>query len=222
MALTPLAPPAGGTRRELPSWTWRLQAVLSSWLPLFLMSLLAVGTWWLVKNTPPAGGPQTEAPLRHVPDYRMQHFELERIGADGLLRVRVEGEALRHYPDTDTVEIDGVSVRAISANGGQILATAARAISNGDASQLQLIGDVHLRRFDPGQQPDRDVPRAVVRGDFVEALSDAQIMRSHLPVDVDFMGGTMHSDQGFVYDHLQGTVVLNGRSHGQFQPGAKR
>ncbi|MBV8603361.1 MAG: LPS export ABC transporter periplasmic protein LptC [Pelomonas sp.] len=220
--LTPLAPPAGGPRRELPSWTWRVQALVSSWLPLFLMSLLAVGTAWLVKNTPLAGGPQTAAPLRHVPDYRMQHFELERIGADGLLRVRVEGEALRHYPDTDTVEIDGVSVRAISPNGGQILATAARAISNGDASQLQLIGDVHLRRFDPGQQPEQDVPRAVVRGDFVEALSDAQIMRSHLPVDVDFMGGTMHSDQGFVYDHLRGTVVLSGRSHAQFQPGSKR
>lgn len=218
----PLAPAAATARRELPPWTWRLQGLLSRWLPLFLMSLLAVGTWWLVKNTPLVGGPQTAAPLRHVPDYRMQHFELERIGADGLLRVRVEGEALRHYPDTDTIEIDGVSVRAIADNGAQVLATAARAISNGDASQLQLIGDVHLRRFDPGQQPSQDTPRAVVRGDFVEALSDGQIMRSHLPVDVDFIGGTIHSDQGFVYDHLHGTLLFNGRSRGQFQPGPKR
>ncbi|MBV8603179.1 MAG: LPS export ABC transporter periplasmic protein LptC [Pelomonas sp.] len=216
MALTPLAPPPA--RRELPSWTWRLQSLVSSWLPLFLMSLLAVATWWLVKNTPLLGGPQAAAPLRHVPDYRMQHFELERIGAEGLLRARVEGEALRHYPDTDTVEIDGVSVRAIAPNGAQLLATAARAVSNADASQLQLIGDVHLRRFDPGQRPAQDAPRVVVRGDFVEVFADTQVLRSQLPVDVDFPGGTLHGDQGFVYEHLKGTLVFAGRTHGQLQP----
>ena len=71
------------------------------------MALLALGTWWLVRNTPRARrAARRPAPPRHEPDYSMRGFTVQRFAPDGALRVQIEGDALRHYPDTDTLEID--------------------------------------------------------------------------------------------------------------------
>jgi lipopolysaccharide export system protein LptC len=43
--------PAAAPRRAMP-WHLRLREALSSYLPLLLMALLALATWWLVKNSP--------------------------------------------------------------------------------------------------------------------------------------------------------------------------
>ena len=81
-----LAPPPA--RGALPAihWLWRVQALLAAYLPLLLMAVLASGTWWLVKNTPMADGPMVAVAPRHEPDYRMQGFQLQRMGPDGRLR----------------------------------------------------------------------------------------------------------------------------------------
>ena len=57
------------------------------------------------------------APLRHEPDYTMRDFSVQRFSADGPLRAQIEGDALRHYPDTDTLEIDNARLRAVGPDG---------------------------------------------------------------------------------------------------------
>src|SRR5215210_6974805 len=63
--LAAAAAPAIPHRHGDMPWSARLVEQGSSFLPLLLMALLALGTWWLVKNTPLADAPQTAAPLRH-------------------------------------------------------------------------------------------------------------------------------------------------------------
>ena len=65
------APPAGATTRwtALP-WRARVLDSLSSYLPLLLMGLLALGSWWLVKNTPLADGPRAAQPRATNPTTR--------------------------------------------------------------------------------------------------------------------------------------------------------
>ena len=164
-----------GSRRSTPArsvrpWLWQAQGLLSSYLPLLLMAFLASGTWWLVKNTPLLDGPTELAAPRHEPDYRMDNFELQRIAADGRLRVLIAGAQLRHYPDPDTVEIDNARVRAIAPDGSLAIAEAKRAISNGDGSDMQLLGDVHLRRLAAGAGESAPA-QLEVRGEFLQALS---------------------------------------------------
>ena len=53
-------------------WHVRLRDAISSYLPLLLMALLALFTWWLVKNTPRACRPgrptaASPAPTRAAP-----------------------------------------------------------------------------------------------------------------------------------------------------------
>jgi lipopolysaccharide export system protein LptC len=197
--VSPTALPAPTPRRRPPQpWLWRAQSLLSNYLPLLLMAFLASGTWWLVKNTPLISEPGEQAAPRHEPDYRMEKFEIQRIGADGRLNVQIAGAELRHYPDTDTVEIDQVRVRAVS---------------NGDGSDLQLFGNVHLRRLPPGSGEDAPA-QLEVRGEFLQALSNSEILRSHLPVTIR-QGGATLSAQNFEYRHLTGQVRFTGKAQGQ-------
>ncbi|KQW46757.1 hypothetical protein ASD88_08420 [Pelomonas sp. Root662] len=177
------------------------------------MAFLASGTWWLVKNTPLIDEPGELAPPRHIPDYRMANFEIQRIGADGRLNVQVAGAELRHYPDTDTVEIDQVRVRAIAPDGSLAIAEAKRALSNGDGTDMQLIGNVHVRRL-PAGAGENAVPQMEMRGEFVQALSNSEILRSHLPVTIRQGGSTLNA-QNFEYRHLTGQVSFTGRAQGQ-------
>lgn len=206
--------PVPAPRRHQPrAWLWRLQSLVSNYLPLLMMALLASGTWWLVKNTPLLDAPGELAPPRHIPDYRMANFEIQRIGADGRLNVQIAGAELRHYPDTDTVEIDQVRVRAIAPDGSLAIAEAKRAISNGDGSDMQLIGNVHVRRLPPGAG-ENAAAQLEVRGEFVQALSNSEILRSHLPVTIRQGGSTLNA-QNFEYRHLTGQVSFTGKAQGQ-------
>jgi lipopolysaccharide export system protein LptC len=213
--------PAPTPRRRPPQpLMWRVQSLLSNYLPLLLMALLASGTWWLVKNTPLLGEPGEPAPLRHVPDYRMANFEIQRIGADGRLNVQIAGTELRHYPDTDTIEIDEVRVRAVAPDGSLAIAQARRALSNGDGSDLQLLGGVVLRRLPPGSG-ENAAALMEVRGEFLQALSNSEVLRSHLPVTIR-QGNTTLNTRNFEYRHLTGQLRFTGKAQGQITPRAQR
>jgi lipopolysaccharide export system protein LptC len=177
------------------------------------MVLLALSTWWLVQNTPVVEPPGVAVAPKHEPDYTMQRFSMERFtlqrfGDDGRLRVQIEGEQLRHYPDTDRLEIDTVRIRAIGDGGALTLATARRAISNGDATEVQLLGGAHVTS-DVGGQP------VEFRGEFLHAFLNTEQLRSHLPVEVR-RGGSVLRAGGMEYDHLTRAVQLKGPVRGVY------
>ncbi|MDB5820291.1 MAG: hypothetical protein JWQ11_3931 [Rhizobacter sp.] len=189
-------------------------SVLSSYLPLILMAMLALGTWWLVKNTPlfEPGGPA--AAPRHEPDYSMNQFSVQRFYSSGALRARVEGVELRHYPDTDTLEIDDVRMRGIAANGRVTVSTARRAVANSDISQVQLIGGAHVVSEATATDPAIDF-----RGEFLDAFLTTERVRSHLPVIVT-RGRDELRAAGMEYDNLAQDLRLHGRTNVRLSPSA--
>ena len=172
-----LAPPRTQPARPRQPWSWRLGQWVSAYLPLLLMALLALGTWWLVQHTPRAVAPGADAPARHDPDYTMHGFTMQRFGADGRLKVQVQGARMRHYPDSDTLEIDGVTIRAHSPDGSLTLATARQALANGDASEVQLIGAAQVVREGAG-----DGRKVEFESEFLHAFLNLERVTSHLPV----------------------------------------
>lgn len=209
--------PAAGPRRPVSNkpWVWRVQSVLSAYLPLLLLVFLAAGTSWLIKNSPQPEEEVAEAPPRHEPDYSMQGLVLQRFDPKGAMRVEVQGREMRHYPDTDTVEIDGVHLRSIAQDGSVLLATAKRAVGNADGSEMQLQGDVNLQRLAPGQQR----ASLEIRGEFLHAFLQAEQLRSHLPVRVNY-GSTQLQLQNFEYDNLKGRLTFKGPSTAHLAPPA--
>lgn len=215
--LTVLAPPAPATtvshaRQPL---RWRLLQMASAYLPLLLMAVLALVTWWLVKNTPLAGEERTAAPPRHEADYEMRQFAVQRFTPGGPLRAQIEGDTLRHYPDTDTVEIDNVRLRAVSPDGRVTLATARRAIANGAATEVQLLGGAEIVAEATASEPAINF-----RGEFLHAFLDTERIRSHLPVTIT-RGGTEVRADGIEYSHLDRVIQFSGRTRASFDPRVK-
>ena len=134
---------------------------------------------------------------------------------DGVLRAQIEGDVLRHYPDTDTLEIDNPRIRAIGRDGQITRASAKRALSNKDGSELQLQGDAHVIREPLAGQPAVDF-----RGEFLHAFLDTEQVRSHLPVVVT-QGATVLHAAGLNYDNLAGVVDLKGPVRAVFQAAAR-
>lgn len=194
------------------AWPHRVREALVGYLPVLLMALLALGTWWLVRNTPPPRVDKPAAAPRHEPDYTMEAFTVQRFGSDGRLRVQIEGDSLHHYPDTDTLEIERPRIRAFSPDGQVTDASARRAIANGDASEMQLLGDARVQRAAaPGQEA------LEFRGEFLHAFANAQRVRSHLPVVVR-RGSTELRADGVDYDHLARRIDFLGKSRTVFAP----
>ena len=86
------------------AWRWTRTTAdrLAMYLPVILMGVLALGTYWLARNTPVGLGGSTEQRTpTHDPDYFMRGFSVKSFDVDGRLKSEVFGTEARHYPDTD-------------------------------------------------------------------------------------------------------------------------
>lgn len=203
--LAPASPP-GAQRVPLPlrePLLRRLAAAFTAYLPLLLMLVLALGTWWLVENSPGPLGPTPERQQRQDPDYTMSGFAVERFDATGRLVLRLEGALLHHYPATDRIEIEQVRVRALGEDGRLTLASARQALANGDGSEVQLIGGAEVSSSGGGRAP------LVMKGEFLHAFLLTERVVSDRPVLVQ-QGGIELRANGLVYDHPSGRLQLSG------------
>ena len=203
----PEVPISLGPLRAVPRlampWHLRLRDVVSSYLPLLLMTLLALATWWLVKNSPQPLVAVDVRPLSSEPDYTMTQFALERFDADGRLKVRIEGQRLCHFPATDRIEIDDAQIRAYAPDGRVTLATARRALGNGDGSEVQLLGGAEVTALDASGLP------LVMRGEFLHVFLLTERIKSHLPVFVQQTGAELRAS-GLEYDNATRRLDLKG------------
>ena len=198
-----LGPPDAARPRVVMPWHLRVRDALSSYLPLLLMTLLALATWWLVNHSPRPIVPGEERKVSAEPDYTMTQFALERFDTEGRLKLRIEGARLRHFPANDRVEIDSAAIRAFAPDGRVTLATAQRALGNGDGSEIQLLGGAEVTAEDKSGVP------LIMRSEFLHAFLITERIRTHLPVQVR-QGGTEIKAGGMDYDHAAQRLDLKG------------
>jgi lipopolysaccharide export system protein LptC len=208
-----LGPMPGGAPRGAMPWHLRLREVFSAYLPLLLMVLLALATWWLVKNSPRPQVVGQERALSSEPDYTMTQFALQRFDAQGRLKLRLEGARMRHFPASDRIEIDDVQISAFAADGRVTLARAHRALGNGDGSEVQLLGGAEVTSEDAAGAP------LLMRGEFLHAFLVTERVRTHLPVLVR-SGATELRAAGLDYDHASRRLELKGPLRAELAPRA--
>ncbi len=204
---------AGRQPRVRMPWHLRLRDTLVAFLPLLVMALLALASWWLVKNSPRPPGAAEDRPERTEPDYTMTQFALERFDAAGRLKLRIEGARMNHFPATDRIEIDDAQIRAVAADGRVTLARARQALASGDGSEVQLRGGAEVTSVDTLGVP------LVMRGEFLHAFLVQERVKSHLPVLVR-LGSSEMKAAGLDYDHGARRLELTGPLRAQLAPRA--
>lgn len=207
------------SRRQMLRQSWER---ITLYLPVMIMGLLALGTWWLVRNAPMPLVPATEKARSNQPDYSMKAFSVKSFDAKGRLQSEVQGDLARHFPDTDTLEIDLARMRSVAIDGRLTLATANRALSNADGSEVQLFGNAIVTREPlPARPGVAAQPRMEFRSEFLHAFTQTERVRSDKPV-VLTRGNDRFTADGMDYDNLDQVLQLHGRVKGVLMPGPAR
>jgi len=191
---------------------------LAVYLPVMLMAVLAMLSYWLVRTAPSTPEPVSEKATTHVPDYQMFDFTVRVFDVQGRLKSELSGREGRHFPDTDTVEIDGVRVRTFNAEGRVTTARAERGLSNADGSEVQLTGQAVVVReaHAPARGPAQE--RQELRSEFLHLFADTEVIRTHRPVELLRGRQDRFTADRMDYDNLDRVMRLQGRVRGEIAP----
>ncbi|BEP59435.1 lipopolysaccharide export system protein LptC [Variovorax boronicumulans] len=189
------------------------------YLPIILMAGVALGTYWLVRNAPKLLEPTVKAAPTHEPDYFMRDFVIKNFLPNGDLRSELHGTEGRHYPDTDTIEVDQVRMRSVSPEGLVTRSSANRGLSNSDGSEIQLFGNAIVIREPALSASGKATPRLEFRGEFLHAFLDTEKVQSNKPVTL-IRGSDQFTGDTLDYDNLSGVANLTGRVRGVLVPSA--
>ena len=191
---------------------------LSIYLPVFLMGVLALGTYWLARSTPGAPRAVAQRAPTHDPDYFLRGFSVKTFDPTGRLKTELNGVEAHHYPDTDTMEIAQPRMRSYNEKGALTVATADRAISNGDGSEVQLFGNAIVTR-EAHDDKVRQQPRMEIRSEFLHVFGNSEKLKTNKPVTLK-RGDDVFEGDSLDYDNLARVLELDGRVKGVLQPRA--
>ena len=196
---------------------WSFWDRAAIYLPLVMMGALALGTYWLVRNTPTLSAPEAVKEVSHEADYFMQNFTIKTFDANGHLQSEVAGTQARHFPDTDILEIDQARIRSVNIQRQLTTATANRAYSNGDGSEVQLTGNARVVRQASRDAQQKETPQLEFRGEFLHVFLNEERVQSHKPVLL-IRGTDQFTGNVFSYNNLDQVALLTGRVRGVLMP----
>ncbi|MDR3371985.1 LPS export ABC transporter periplasmic protein LptC [Rhodoferax sp.] len=199
-------------------WAWER---LTLYLPVLLMGVLAMATYWLVRSTPITGSPAAVPAVHHQPDYFMRQFAVKTFGEHGQLKSEVKGGEARHFPDTDTLEIDRVVILSYDKDGHLTTATAHKALTNGDGSEVTLMGDALVQRAATISTAGKEQPALTFKGEQLHAFINTEQVHSNLPVTLT-RGQDQFTADRMDFDNRKQVIALNGHVKGVLFPDSRR
>jgi lipopolysaccharide export system protein LptC len=191
------------------------------YLPLACMALLALGSYWVVRNVPPVVAPVAQRMQRHDPDYVMDGFVVKTFDTGGRMHNEVRGDNVRHYPDTQWLEIDGIHIRSIDAHGKLTIASANQGLTNEDGSEVQLMGHARVVREADAVQGEKQGANLQYSGEFLHVFMNTERLKSHKPVELQ-RGNDRFTADRMDFDSVEQVLRLDGRVRGTLAPTPQR
>lgn len=191
------------------------------YLPLVFMAALALGSYWMVRSAPPLAEPAAPQVQRHAPDYFMKGFAVKTFDASGRMRSEVLGDKVRHYPDTQWLEIDSIRIRSFDSNGTLTTASADHGLTNEDGSEVQLMGNALVVREAIADANKKPAPRMQYRSEFLHAFMNTERLKSHKPVEL-LRGKDSFTADSMDFDNAAQILQMDGRVHGTLVPNPER
>lgn len=191
---------------------WYRADKLSVYLPALAMAVLALATFWLVRNAPSFMEGQVQREISNAPDYRMEVFAVRSYDQQGRMVSEMYGDKGRHYPVTDVLEIDNVRVRSIADNGRITTASANTGSSYQNGQKIVLSGNAIVI-----QEPHQGQPRLEFRGEELMIWPDEDRVQSNKPVTL-FRGADKMTGNSLKYDKNTQVFDVNGRVRSTLLP----
>ena len=189
------------------AWWVRTWDRLSIYLPLLLMGLLALLSYWVLRQSTWAVPESRVTKEQEGPDYVMRNFAFRSYHPDGRLKSEIMGSEARHYPSSGELHIEQATLKTFDLHGRQTRAEAQQLVTD-DAQQLyQLEGQVRLVSMPP---PEAHGRTTIFEGqELVVNTVDGTIVSS-LPVNVRHGPDQLQADS-LRYVDSNRTAWLQGR-----------
>lgn len=191
-----------------------IMAQVLKFLPMLLMAILTLGTYWMVQMNEP--NLDTEKQKRHVPDYIMDGIVVNTLGPEGNTKFRVVGQKLTHYEDDASSEIDWPIARRFHATKPPITVKADKGFLDGDMTVLDLVGNASLTR--PAQAASA---RLLMSSSKFTVLMNEDIVKTNRPVNLEQGLSIMTSQEGAVFDNVHQKLTMIGQVKGRIESESK-
>ena len=205
--------------------TWNLQRLqngilrtLFSLLPLVLMVILTLATYWLVeKNALPSLPSITPARL-HVPDYTITNGALKTLNELGETKNRVIGKKLIHFEDDATIDINAPRMRSFQPPKVPITVQADFGHLDGDISILDLSGHAEIfRPAQAAQENQRASARMIMLSDYFQVLINEDLINTRYPLTLEQGLSILTSNEGGSFNNVTQTMTLFGKVQGRIE-----
>lgn len=194
---------------------WWHQASL--YLPVALMGLLALASYWMVSRSPAPEEPRPPREVTTDPDYFMRDFAVRTFDANGQLLTEIEGLELRHYPADNTVHVEQASLRAVNEQGRLTTAQAQSLVTNDAQTFYEMTGDVTIVREAWVLPNGQRLPRLEFRGESIRYDVALEELRSDQPVTLTRDRDQMRANS-MIYRQDRAEAILEGRVRATLQP----
>jgi lipopolysaccharide export system protein LptC len=202
--------------RSLSARWWRVAVErLTLYLPVMLMGLLALASYWLLRATPATTGPAVARAEAHHPHHVMRQFSVRTHGAGGALKTEVLGSEARLFPDDGSMEVDNLRVRSFSPDG--VLTTLSGDLGwvNKAHDEFVLRRNARMVREAATLPNGQQFSRLEFQGNHLHVYTDTHRVLSDEPV-VLLRGADRLSGNRLDYNDEQRVAVLTGRVRAQF------
>ena len=176
-------------------------------LPLLMVAMLALGSYWMVRSAPGVDTGELPRPPDDTPDYLIEGFTVQKFDANGRLSALLQGASAQRLPDAPWIEIQKFTFRSTDAQGQGKLASADQGLSNPDNNEFQLSGNARMVRE---AHPAGDYPRLEIRGDFLHVWTEPEKVESDRPVQIVHGKHRIRADS-VRYDGTTRALQMDGR-----------
>lgn len=186
------------------------------YMPILIMSLLSLGTYWLVKATTPQT--QETRAKQHTPDYIVDGVTMTSLRADGSTKNRILSKRLTHYEDDLSSHLEYPIARQFNPGKPAITVRSDTGILNGDMSLLDLIGNATLiRPNQPATPTMQALPRLYMASSHFTVYLNDDVVKTNHPVTLEQGLSIMTSQDGAIYDNVRQKLIMLGMVRGRLE-----
>jgi lipopolysaccharide export system protein LptC len=188
----------------------RALAQVTLFLPLLLLSALALGSFLLYQITPGFDKRPTPPKVGNDADYYVERFAARQYDAKGQLKSEIFGDKAVHYPSSRLLEIKQARFNSSTETGQMLTASSTLAWANDDRSEVQLLGNAQLRMTARTNAAIQDPVEFF--SDHLRVLVPGKMLISDVPIKVT-QGQNTFKSSSMRYDHSTQILSLKGNVH---------
>lgn len=179
---------------------------------LALVTMLALGSFWLLDVVRRGMDDSQPAAKRTEPDYYIEQFNFVRMAKTGQVRYHISGARMTHNPQDDSYDIQQPIIKSLSTTQPAMTVVAERGRADINLSQVQLFNEVKMNR------PASATAQALhMTSDYLLVLPDEDVMKTHRPVRIA-VGNSTLSGIGMFANNATRELKLAAQVNGTFPP----